>query len=212
MLVMVQFNPELAKSTPADALPPTQANGGRPGSVYSYASSRDSFYGTSASRHGSISSRHSFRASQGSILASNNPDAVGQEVEEDEDVPVGHHFTFIPPNPRKYYKRLLEHCITADLEAMLSPTVGDDDEVSLGILSQAHIELLNECALRWRIGQPYRAACFLEIVKSFYERNEVPLECIPEALSTIAKVQHELELSKWSIQDVSILIGLLFVK
>ena len=204
MVVMVQFNPELAKSTPADALPPTQANGGaRPGSVYSYASSRDSYYGAPASRHGSVSSRHSFRASQMNILASANPDAVGQDVEEDEDVPVGHYFTFIPPNPRKYYKRLLEYCIQADLEAMLSPTVGDDDEVSLGILSPPHIELINECALRWRIGQPYRATCFLEIVKSFYERNEVPFECIPEAISTIAKVQHELELSKWPIQDVS---------
>ena len=202
MVVMVQFNPELAKSTPADALPQSAANG-RPGSVYSYASSRDSYYGTSASRHASISSRHSYRASQGSVLAPSSPDGAGAEVEEDEDVPVGHYFTFIPPNPRKYYKRLLEYCIAADLEAMLSPAVGDDDEVSLGILSAPHIELINECALRWRIGQPFRAACFLDIVKQFYERNEVPMECIPEALSTIAKVQHEIELSKWPIQDVS---------
>lgn len=202
MVVMVQFNPELAKSTPADALPSPQVSNGRPGSVYS-TSQRDSFYGGPASRNPSISSRHSYRASQGNVLTSNNPESAGAEVEEDEDVPVGHYFTFIPPNPRKYYKRLLEYCITADLEAMLSPAVGDDDEVSLGILSAAHIELINECALRWRIGQPYRTACFLDIVRSFYERNEVPLECIPEALQTIAKVQHELELSKWPIQDVS---------
>ncbi|EKM52682.1 uncharacterized protein PHACADRAFT_261272 [Phanerochaete carnosa HHB-10118-sp] len=176
MVVMVQFNPELAKSTPADALPQSAANG-RPGS------------------------RHSYRASQGSVLAPSSPDGAGAEVEDDEDVPVGHHFTFIPPNPRKYYKRLLEYCIAADLEAMLSPAVGDDDEVSLGILSAPHIELINECALRWRIGQSYRAACFLDIVKQFYERNEVPLECIPEALSAITKIQHENELPKWPIQD-----------
>ncbi|KIP06404.1 hypothetical protein PHLGIDRAFT_30503 [Phlebiopsis gigantea 11061_1 CR5-6] len=201
MVVMVQFNPELAKSTPADALPPSQASNGRPGSVYSPTSQRDSFYGSPATRNPSISSRHSFHASQGSILASNNPEGASAEVEEDEDVPVGHYFTYIPPNPRKYYKRLLEYCITADLEAMLSPAVGDDDEVSLGILTPAHIELINECALRWRIGQPYRAACFLDIVRSFYERNEVPLECIPEALQTIGKVQHEAELAKWPIQD-----------
>lgn len=203
MVVMVQFNPELAKSTPADALPPSQTSNGRPGSVYSHPQ-RESYYGGSASRNPSISSRHSYRASQGNILASNDPESAGAEVEEDDDVPVGHHFTFIPPNPRKYYKRLLEYCITVDLEAMLSPAVGDDDEVSLGILSAAHIELINECALRWRIGQPYRASCFLDIVRSFYERNEVPLECIPEALQTIDKVQHELELSKWPIQDVSV--------
>ena len=49
---------------------------------------------------------------------------LDEEVDGDDDIPVGHHFTFIPPNPRKYYKRLLEHCLLADLEAMLSPSVG----------------------------------------------------------------------------------------
>lgn len=137
-------------------------------------------------------------------FSSRNAAGVDEELEGDDDLPVGHHFTFIPPNPRKYYKKLLEYCIAADLEAMLSPAVGDDDEVSLGILSPPHIELINECALRWRIGQPYRAACFLDIVKQFYERNEVPLECIPEALQTIAKVMHEIEFDKWPLQDVRI--------
>lgn len=201
MLVMVQFNPELAKSTPSDALPSSQATNGRPGSIYSqYSSNRESIY--QPQRTSSNASRHSYRASQSGGMSPNDPEAAGIEVGEDDDVPVGHNFTFIPPNPRKYYKRLLEFCIAADLEAMLSDTVGDDDEVSLGILSPPHIELINECALRWRIGQPYRAACFLDIVKSFYERNEVPLECIPEALQTLSKVMHEMELDKWPIQDV----------
>ncbi len=202
MVVMVQFNPELAKSTPADALPPTN---GRPATMYS-SSNRSSYYERpTTSRHESISSRHGYKPSISSALASSNPEGASAEVEGDDDVPVGHHFTFIPPNPRRYYKRLLEYCITADLEAMLSPAVGDDDEVSLGILSTPHIELINECALRWRIGQSYRAACFLDIVKTFYERNEVPLECIPEALQTIAKVMHEIELEKWAIQDVCLI-------
>ena len=209
---MVQFNPELAKSSPSDSSQP-QSNGGisgaRPGSVYSTHSSspRDSYY-PSASRHASISSRHSILQT-GSPLP--YPGTIGEDFDGeaglggdgDDDLPVGFHFTFIPPNPRKYYKRLLECCLTADLEAMLSPSVGDDDEVSLGILSGPHIELINECALRWRIGQPYRAACFLEIVKGFYERNEVPLECVPEALQTIGKVMNEIELEKWPVVDVS---------
>ena len=85
---------------------------------------------------------------------------------------------------------------------MFSDAVNDDDEVSLGILTAPHLELINECALRWRIGQPYRAACFLDLVKQFYERNEVPLECVPEAIQTIAKVSHDTELDKWPTQDV----------
>ncbi|KAL4253754.1 Glucose-responsive signaling protein [Abortiporus biennis] len=206
MLVMVQFNPELAKSAPSEVLPASvTSNGARPGSVYSTFSTnttRDSYYSTSyqtSSRQASISSRSSLMPAN--ILTSSNPLGATEEVAEEDDIPVGHHFTFIPPNPRKFYKRLLEHCITADLEAMLSPAVGDDEQVSLGILSAGHIELLNECALRWRIGQPYRAAAFLDIVKSFYERNEVPLECVPEALSTVAKVMHEMEFDKWPLQD-----------
>ena len=197
MLVMVQFNPELAKSTPSEALPPTN---GRPGSVYSnYSSGRpDSYYASgSAQRQPSISSRHSVLS-----IGPSDPDGLYNALDGDDEIQVGFHFTYIPPNPRKYYKRLLEYCIQADLEAMLSPAVGDDDEVSLGILSPQHIELINEVALRWRIGQPYRVTCFLDLVRQFYERNEVPLECIPEALQNIQKVLSEVELDKWPLQDV----------
>ncbi|KAH9837722.1 uncharacterized protein C8Q71DRAFT_754139 [Rhodofomes roseus] len=200
MLVMVQINPEIAKG-PSSTPPPSAGPNGRPGSIYSQRSTRpDSFYAAGTSqRHASISSRHSLHHSN-SITADDFGN-IGEEVDGDEDIPVGHHFTFIPPNPRKYYKRLLEHCLLADLEAMLSPSVGDDDEVSLGILSGTHIELINEVALRWRIGQPYRVTCFLDLVRQFYERNEVPLECIPEALQNIQKVLSEVELEKWPMQD-----------
>ena len=88
---------------------------------------------------------------------------------------------------------------------MLSPEVDDNDEVSLGILSAPHLDLINECALRWRIGHPHRAACFLDLVRQFYERNDVPMECIPEALQAVAKVIHDTELELWFTQDVRIL-------
>ena len=127
-----------------------------------------------------------------------------ETLEGEDDLPVGHHFTFIPPSPKKFYKRLVEYCLIADLEVMLSPEVDDNDEVSLGILSPPHIELINECALRWRIGHPYRAACFLDLVKQFYERNDVPMECIPEALSNVQRVIQETDLDLWPVQDVSI--------
>lgn len=122
--------------------------------------------------------------------------------EHDEDLLVGHNFTYIPPNPKRYYKRLVEYCLIADLEVMLSPEVDDNDEVSLGILSLAHLELISECALRWQIGHPHRAVCFLDLVMQFYERNEVPMECIPEALHGVFKVLSETSLEYWMISDV----------
>lgn len=181
MVVIVQFNPELAKSTPNDVLPKRSSI--KPLAV--------------AGRSASVSSRKSVVA-----LSQNLTDADMEPEEDDDEVKVGHNFTYIPPNPKKYYKRLLELCLEADLAAMHDPNVNDDDQVSLGILSPPRIELINECALRWRISQPYRAACFLDLIKQLYERTEVPLDCVPEALGNIAKVMNEITFEKWPIADV----------
>jgi hypothetical protein len=183
MVVLVQFNPELAKSTPNDVLPKRS-------------SVRGSLHNP-AGRSISISSRKSIVA-----ISQNITDADVEPEEDDDEVQVGHNFTYIPPNPKKYYRRLLELCLDGDLAAMHDPNVNDDDQVSLGILSHPHIELINECALRWRIPQTYRAACFLDLIKHLYERNEVPLDCVPEALGGIGKVMNEISYDKWNINDV----------
>jgi hypothetical protein len=193
---LAQLNPELAKSTPADSMPIT--SNARPGSVYSPSGI--------GSRHASISSRQSFYGSP-------NPDGAADEVNGDDDVSVGHNFTYIPPNPKKFYKRLLELCLVADLEVMLSPETEETDEVSLGILSVTHLELLNECAIRWRIGHPYRAASFLDLVKQFFERGEIPMECVPEALQGVGRAVHEVPVEKWAVQDVrDFLSSVVFLK
>jgi hypothetical protein len=199
MVQMLKTNPELAKSTPSDALPNLQTTNMRPMSSYS---SRGPDSPGAASRHGSISSRRSFYGGNPSDFI---PEGMSGDMNggDDDEVPVGHHFTYIPPNPKKFYQRLLEYCLVADLEKMLSPEVDDNEEVSLGILSSSHIELINECALRWRIGPPYRATCFLDLVRQFYERNDVPLECVPEALQTATKAMHDTEFDKWPMADVS---------
>jgi hypothetical protein len=182
MVAMMKFNPELAKSDMYSSSPPPNA---RPPSIYSSSgasrqSSHPSTYGTNG-----------------------QSDYFGDyELGGDDEVPVGHHFTFIPPNPKKFYRRLLESCLVADLEIMLSPEIDDNDEVSLGILSPPHIDLLNECALRWRIGQQYRVTCFLDLVRQFYERNDVPLECVPEAMQTVSKAISDLDINQWTVHDV----------
>ena len=191
MLAMAQLNPELAKSTPVDVMPNT--SNARPGSLYT-SRPQDSSAGL-GSRHASISSHRSFYGSP-------NPDGAADEINGDDEVSVGHNFTFIPPNPKKYYQRLLELCLIADLEIMLSPETEETEEVSLGILSVPHLQVLNECALRWRIGYPYRATCFLDSVRQFYERGDIPLECIPEALQGIARVMQDLAVDRWPVQDV----------
>ena len=185
---------------PSEALP--QPPTARPGSMYS-ATGGGRSSPPSSSRHASISSRNSVAlVGSGSLaLRESQLELVSEQIEGDSDVQTGHNFTFIPPQPRKFYKRLLELCIQADLEAMAN--LPEDQEVSLGILSQRHLDLLNECALRWRIGHTYRVSCFLDVIKYKYEREEVPMECIPEGLQMVAKAVHDVDFKKWPRQDVS---------
>jgi len=178
--IMCQFNPELTKSLPSDAI------GTLPGAL---STRPESLYSQRAGDHrGSISSRYSV------VMA----DAVVEE--EDDEVSEGQHaFVYIPPSPRKFYKRLLELAIQFDLEAM--HTLPEDQEVSLGILSPRHLEVINECAIRWRIPQSYRVAAFMDVVRYKYEREEVPMECIPEGLQMIARALAEIPLDHWHHVD-----------
>lgn len=122
-------------------------------------------------------------------------------VTSDDDIEAGHNFSFVPPNPKKAYKRLVELCLERDLEAMVH--LPEDQEVSLTIISHQHLELLNETALRWRISHFYRITCFLDVVRYKYERDEVPIECIPEGLLMVDKAMHDVPLEFWPRFDVS---------
>jgi hypothetical protein len=193
---MMAMNPELAKSMPADSSSAYGASP-RPGSVYS------STPQGAVNRHASTTSVGSRRSIfVGAAGGDGVPETVSEDIDGDEEIRVGHNFTFIPPNPRRFYKRLVEYCLAADLDTMFGPEVDDADEVPLTILSAPHVALINECAVRWRIGQPYRSTCFLESIKQFYERGDVPMDCIPEALQAVSKVVHDLEVDRWPIQDV----------
>ena len=201
----MSLNPELAKSIPADGNGSPHSSP-RPGSVYSVTpglSNRHTGAISTGSRRsifgGPLGAQDDSRTATG---GDSTPETAEEELYGDDEIRVGHNFTFIPPNPKRFYKRLVEYCLTADLETMFGPEVDDADEVPLTILSAPHISLVGECAVRWRIGQPYRATCFLELIKQFYERGDVPMECIPEALQAVSKVFHDLEVDKWPSQDV----------
>ncbi|KAG1775606.1 hypothetical protein EV702DRAFT_1234370 [Suillus placidus] len=199
MVAMMSLNPELAKSMPSDNGSIYSASGARPGSLPS--TRIDSPGGTK--RHTSIGSRHSFFG-----VADEGEENDSDEGDADEEIRVGHNFTFIPPNPKKFYRRLVEYCLVTDLEFMFSPEVDDADEVPLSILSPPHVELINECAMRWRINHTYRATCFLDQIKQLYERSDVPMECIPEALQGITKLLQDLEIDKWPIHDSELLASI----
>ena len=86
-------------------------------------------------------------------------------------------------------------------------TLPEDQQVSLGILSQRHLDVINECAVRWRISHNYRVTCFLDLIRYMYEREEVPFLCLPEALHMVERAIQETDLSKWMKSDVGVLVA-----
>lgn len=103
VMIMVQFNPELAKeNTSSSPSPPTSSlPSERPPTLYT--DRPESIYNQFARMKSSVG--------EGSIKSS-ELEAMLEHVGEDES---GSNLTFIPGNVRSVYKRLLELCVDFDL-------------------------------------------------------------------------------------------------
>jgi hypothetical protein len=109
-------------------------------------------------------------------------------------------FTYVPPNPRATYRELLGRCLDWDLEVL--STLPEDEDVSLGVLSQEHMTLLRECAVRWRLPARFHAWTFLDAIVARLEEGNVPPACVHEATAMVAKVSAEAPVDTWAIPDV----------
>ena len=116
-------------------------------------------------------------------------------------------FTFVPNDPRETYRQLLSRCLDWDLEVL--KTLPEDEDVSLGVLSQEHVALLSECAVRWRLAASFRAWVFLDAIVERCERGLVPTACVHEATAMEQRLQGEMPLDNWAISDVSSTVSLL---
>lgn len=181
MMGMCKNNPELLKSTPTESA----ASGRRAGE-----GSRP--FSVALTAEGGAIGENGFTPA--------DPEALSQAVDAEEEETFGS-FVYIPPDPKAYYRRALELCIDYDLEQIKYQP--EEEEVSLSILSRKHIDLLNECALRWRLMGPFRVLVNLDVIKYKYDRGEVPLDCISEALSTTQKAVDDGEFEAWVVDDVS---------
>jgi hypothetical protein len=174
MVMMVQLNPELAKSSPTQVV-----NAPRPESMHGMIRDPD--------RLGLARTPSAGR--QSLVIPSFNPDVVSHSIQHEDDTPSGDDLTFVPPNPRRCYRRLLEIALDYDIAAMR--TLPEDEEVSLGILSPKNRAVLEECALRWRVQDPFMLVTFLDLIRYKEEREGLPLACVPEALYQILKLPAE---------------------
>ncbi|TKY85972.1 hypothetical protein EX895_004797 [Sporisorium graminicola] len=190
MMEMCQNNPELLKSTSNDVpgLSPTRPTATRP----------DSYSGSAAA---------SSTPSTENASETATPDAefAGLSIDSPDDDAFAS-FVYIPPDPRAYYHRALEICIDYDLEMIKHQP--EEEEVSLSILSKSHVELLAECALRWRLTAPFLGVSNLEVIKSKYDNGEVPLDCVSESLGSVTRILSEVDFANWMQSEQAKLVRL----
>lgn len=166
ILAILQSNPELAKSSPGGSVPQFRPN-----------PSLDPGYADS-SRQGSVSSE------TGSYVIDQPVDMSGLNIRDDPGD--GTSYTFIPQDPRAYYRAILKEALTYDLaDADLQPTEETSDSPSMKLLSKQSAELLNEIALRWRIPQFSRLILFLDVVREKYVNQEISLDTLDAAFNYI---------------------------
>ncbi|EPQ30696.1 uncharacterized protein PFL1_01597 [Pseudozyma flocculosa PF-1] len=190
MMDMCSLNPDLLKSTSQDVpgLKKAEPGGG----------------GGGGGRPESIATAPA-EVSAASANGGPAPDAetLSQTVDDIDEETFGS-MVYIPPEPKAYYKRTLELCIDYDLEQIKHQP--EEEEVSLSILSKHHIDLLDECAKRWRLMVPYRAIANLDVIKYKYDRGEVPLDCISEALGTVQRLLADDDPGAWMLAERRLLV------
>ena len=83
-------------------------------------------------------------------------------------------YTFTPPDPREFYKYILQHAMTFD-------QLHADPNLEYQPLSKQSMELLTELCVRWRVPQCSRLIAMLEVAA----RKFLDQELVPEELDTV---------------------------
>ncbi|KMU87796.1 C2 domain-containing protein [Coccidioides immitis H538.4] len=173
VLAIVQSNIELAKSTPVAGLPQfndPQSETTPTSDAYSLSQPVD-------------------------ISALSISDAA-----EEPQLDTGDLYTFIPPDPRSYYRFILTQAITHDLnDRLLEPSEATSEIPSMKLLSKQSTELLNELALRWAHTYLFHEIDLDTLDSAFIFVKEPPPEKNKRA-SFVAPVFYDR--NKWTRADI----------
>jgi hypothetical protein len=163
ILAIVQSNPELAKSTPGGSVPQFKPSVGQEAGGYTPSSPID---------------RNS------SYIIDQPVDMSGLNIRDETDDSTS--YTFIPPDPRTYYRAIVKEALTYDLaDAELQPSEATSDSPSIKLLSKQSAELLNEIAIRWRLPQFSRLILFLDVIREKYQAQEIDLDTLDAAFNYV---------------------------
>jgi hypothetical protein len=199
ILAIVQSNPELAKSTPGGSVPQFRPN----------ASSETAYHDPMKDQSDN----------GGSYVIDQPVDMSGLNISD--DIKDDAAYTYIPSDPRTYYRAVLQEALTYDLaNTELEPSEATSDVPSIKLLSKQSAELLNEIALRWRLPQFSRLILFLDVVREKYEGQTISLDTLDAAFNyikeppppdkkanrmSVVQVPDSLfDRSKWTIHDYAL--------
>ena len=122
-------------------------------------------------------------------------------------------YTFIPPEPREFYKYILQHAVTYD-------QIHADPLLEYQPLSKQSLDLLTELCVRWRVPQFSRLIALLEVAaRKFLDQEIVPEELdtifdivkapLPEMkkpphITNYATPLNQIEPSRWTMHDFTV--------
>ncbi|TAQ83503.1 hypothetical protein B7494_g8175 [Chlorociboria aeruginascens] len=125
-------------------------------------------------------------------------------------------YTFIPPEPRPFYRSILMHAMTFD---QLHAPQAADGSATAAPLSKQSMELLTELCFRWRIPQFSRLVLFLDVAAQKFLDQEIGLDELDAVFEFIknppsehkrTNTQHHsgglssIEQSHWTVQDFAL--------
>jgi hypothetical protein len=202
ILAILQSNPELAKSSPGGSVPQFKPH-----------ASVDLGYAASPT------------SENGSSYVIDQPlDMSGLNI-RDNGADDGASYTFIPQDPRTYYRAIVKEALTYDLaDADLQASEATSETPSMKLLSKQSTELLNEIAVRWRLPPCSRLILLLDVIQEKYVNQEIDLDTLDAAFNYIKeppppptdKKSHRMshipvqnanalfDRSKWTVQDYAL--------
>ncbi|KAI4165925.1 MAG: hypothetical protein LQ342_000356 [Letrouitia transgressa] len=175
MLAIVQSSPELAKSTSGAILPQFHRQPIASDSI-------DAAYSDVSKRISEHSERLSYVIDQPVDMSAFSPISQGSDGFQEDDLV----FTFIPPDPRAFYRFILNEALTHDLnDQSLQASANATETPTLKLLSKQSNELLNEISVRWRIPLISRIMIFLDVVREKFIDQDITLDTLDAAFNFV---------------------------
>ncbi|KAI9825638.1 MAG: hypothetical protein M1832_000982 [Thelocarpon impressellum] len=169
MLAILKSNPQLAKSAPGGSHLPHLG-----------AESAHSDSGYSDGNFSEIGSSYVF--DQPVDMSGYPVDGGGMPgASDDEENP----FTYVPSDPRGYYRFILKQALTHDLNSPEQQPAEGFQDTPLSFLSKPTTALLTELCVRWRIPPFSRAVLFLDVVKDRFIEQDVSLDTLDTAFTHV---------------------------